>query len=248
MKTRHLVMLLPVVLLCACEAPRQANLRPPVIGNLIEIRRPRTDQEISDALNTHPPVKAGGTLGVVYFPPQPAGNVEGGAHPIAMSQTEENIWQTLRDDYLFNNVINLSNLSYAVANVRDIRTLRYYAAQSGCNYLLVYGLSFDYTRQTNPLSILYLTIIGAFIVPGEAVTVQAAGSAVLLDVESGFIYGDVQGKAYRSMSMPVGWISSYLPRLYEAAAEAVVQDMRDRMTPMLERMKTQLAVQDGLNY
>jgi len=219
-----------------------------MIGTLIDIRRPRTEQDIVNALNTRPPVKAGGTLGIVYLAPESARSVEGQLHPAAMSQSEENTWQTLRDDYLFTNVINLSNLSYAVGGARDIRTLRYYAAQSGCNYLLVYGLAFDYMRQTNPLSILYLTIIGAFIVPGEFVTVQAAGSAVLLDVETGFIYGDMQGKAFRSMSMPVGWIGSSLPRLYEAAAEAVVQDMRDRMAPMLERMKNELAVQGTLDY
>ena len=51
--------------------------------------------------------------------------------------------------------------------------------------MLVYGGTLDHGHVTTPLSILDLTIVGAFVVPSEQVTVSGRTAGSLVDVRTG---------------------------------------------------------------
>ena len=67
------------------------------------------------------------------------------------------------------------HLEVMLATARDI----------GASHLLVFGGTIDASERGGPLSILDLTIVGAFLVPSHKLDAEARGSAVLLDARTG---------------------------------------------------------------
>ena len=59
------------------------------------------------------------------------------------------------------------------------------AASMGADYLVVYGGTLDQSRTGGPLSLLDLTIVGAFVIPSQQITGEATATAIVLDVASG---------------------------------------------------------------
>lgn len=68
---------------------------------------------------------------------------------------------------------------------RQVEQMRRVATDLGGDYLYVYGGTIDHATNSNPLSVLDLTIVGAFVAPGKNVRAQAKASGALVDVRSG---------------------------------------------------------------
>jgi len=66
-----------------------------------------------------------------------------------------------------------------------------YARQSGADYLLVYGGTMDTSEHQGALSMLDLTVVGAFIVPGHEVKATCRAAGVLIEVPTGHVVANV---------------------------------------------------------
>jgi hypothetical protein len=68
---------------------------------------------------------------------------------------------------------------------RDVAAMRRLARDMGMDYLLVLGGTVDNATTTNNLSILDLTIVGAFVVPSREINAKATAAAALVDAKTG---------------------------------------------------------------
>ena len=66
-----------------------------------------------------------------------------------------------------------------------VATMQRFAADMGADYLFMYGGTVDTDSRENPLQVLDLTIVGAFVVPSRNVKGLAKASGLLVDVRSG---------------------------------------------------------------
>ncbi len=67
----------------------------------------------------------------------------------------------------------------------DMRKMREFARSIGCDYLLISGGEISSESAINNFSVLNLTIVGAFIIPGEDHRAEARANAVLIDLRTG---------------------------------------------------------------
>src|SRR5687768_11666422 len=63
--------------------------------------------------------------------------------------------------------------------------MRRYARDIGADYLFLYGGTVDRATTSSPASLANVTIVGAFLVPGDVINASARASGALIDVESG---------------------------------------------------------------
>jgi hypothetical protein len=91
----------------------------------------------------------------------------------------------------------------------------------------------------NPFSALYLTVVGAFVVPGDSVTIGSIAKLVLIDVREGYVYGVVEASATQSMALPMMWLPGSLPRLFETVSSQAVREARQKLTPLIDRLRDQ---------
>jgi len=213
------------------------NLVPPDLGILLDARQPVNQQAIIDAFKSRPGVKPGASIAIAYLPGDKRFK-----HHRTISAEEKNAWDTaLRDGFFISDVVTLSSIYASTATVRDIMVLRKSAAALNCDLLLVYSVSYDYSRNPNPLSVLYLTIIGAFIMPGDNITVASMAKAAVLDVRTGYVYGVVEGTAQKQLAIPIAWFPGDIPRIFNLAANEAIAKARQNMAPLFERMRNEAA-------
>lgn len=221
------------LLLCGCEA-RQMDLRPPDLGIVARSRRSVTEEDIQKAFDQRPVIKPDSTVGIVCVK-QDTGSV---AALRTVSADESKSWEAIfRDDYLVADTVSLS--SPLSPSTRNIRLLRKNAATFNCDLLLIYGVSCDYSRRPNPLSLLYMTVVGAFFVPGDTITTASIAKAVLLDVRTGHVYGAVEASATSTMVVPMVWINTSLPQMYRRCSSRALKEAREKLAPILERLTDQ---------
>ena len=68
---------------------------------------------------------------------------------------------------------------------RDVAGMQRFARDIGADYLLVVGGTIDHATHGNALSILDLTIVGAFVVPSKEISAKATAAGALIDLETG---------------------------------------------------------------
>lgn len=72
-----------------------------------------------------------------------------------------------------------------------LRKIRWGAARQHVAAVLIYETYNQSSQKMNVLSALNLTIVGAFVLPGESINVRGYASALLVDVRNGYPYGTV---------------------------------------------------------
>jgi len=70
-----------------------------------------------------------------------------------------------------------------------IRKIRLAAARQHLDVVLLYEVYGKSSRSSNPLSFMDLTIIGAYLSPGQSLEAEGYAKALLLDVRNGYPYG-----------------------------------------------------------
>jgi hypothetical protein len=83
------------------------------------------------------------------------------------------------------NFKNIFLMSGVVSNANEISEVRQAAAERGANLLLVLKTKGSVVKSHNPLALLYLTLVGYFIVPGSNAEAGFAVDGEVLDVWSG---------------------------------------------------------------
>ena len=103
-------------------------------------------------------------------------------------ETGEAMKTALEETGLFEQIDFLPEIYLPADRPQDLKTLRIAAARAHADGLLIYSTEAGYEYQPNALSVFYLTIVGAFIVPGSEGSALVVSKAVLLDVKTGYIY------------------------------------------------------------
>ncbi len=111
------------------------------------------------------------------------------------------------------------------ATADDLTAYRTAAANLGDDYVLVYGGTLDHGHVTTPLSIFDLTIIGAFVVPSEQVTVTGRAAGSLVDVRTGHLGFGVTADAKATTLQPAASASG----VGDPLAEAVRLELQDKL-------------------
>lgn len=117
----------------------------------------------------------------------------------------------------------------ATPSREPIRALQSMARDQGADYLLVYAATVEPQSYTSPLSVLDLTIVGAFVVPSQQVTANARGSAALIDVRSGRVVLSAAAEASASRYSPDASASSDLNRVSSEAHAKVFKLLADNL-------------------
>ena len=68
---------------------------------------------------------------------------------------------------------------------RDVAGMQRFARDIGADYLLVVGGTIDHATHGNALSILDLTIVGAFVAPSKEINAKATAAGALIDLNTG---------------------------------------------------------------
>ena len=114
------------------------------------------------------------------------------------------------------------------------------AARQQVDAVLIYEVLGQATDRATPLSVLDLTIVGAFLLPTRLVAGQAVASALLVDVRNGYPYGTAtaQGDA-RGLWSNSGSTGRSQSLREDAEVEAVRKLTRE-VGAMVARLKTEL--------
>jgi hypothetical protein len=80
--------------------------------------------------------------------------------------------------------------------------IRLAAARQHVDAVLVYTVAGNSTDKMSPLSVMDLTIIGAYLVPSRSVAGTAVASILLFDVRNGYPYGTLSATAVQTSFVP----------------------------------------------
>jgi hypothetical protein len=101
-------------------------------------------------------------------------------------------------------------------------TMRQLAADAGMDYLLLVGGTIDHGNTGTPLSLLDITIVGAFAVPSRETRGTARASAALIDVASGRAIANSSAEARRTTFVPAAQVDGEEEKLLERLRDEVV--------------------------
>jgi hypothetical protein len=137
------------------------------------------------------------------------------------------------------------NNCYADSLLFDtVRKIRLGAARQHLDAVLIYE-SFGVSHQKgNALSTLNFTIIGAFALPGEDISVRAIASALLIDVRNGYPYGTVSKSLETDKITPsAGSRAARLAEERATRAEAILA-LVPEVEKMFRKLRPELAALD----
>lgn len=80
--------------------------------------------------------------------------------------------------------------------------IRLGAARQHVDAVLIYTVAYASTDKISPLSLLDLTIVGAYLVPSRSIRGEATATALLLDVRNGYPYGTATTDAHQGGFVP----------------------------------------------
>jgi hypothetical protein len=119
--------------------------------------------------------------------------------------------------------------------------IRVGAARQHLDAVLIYEVGGTARDQATPLSVIDLTIIGAFLIPSRVLEGRATAAAMLIDVRNGYPYGTAIAHAeQRGTWMNAGSAGRSQELTRQAELEAV-QKLTGEIATMVERLRDQLA-------
>jgi hypothetical protein len=128
---------------------------------------------------------------------------------------------------------------------RTMEKIRLGAARQHLDAVLVYEVYGHADQSGNLLAALNVTIIGAFLLPGESIDAQGFASALLLDVRNGYPYGTARHVVERDAITPsAGSRAKARQEMLTAMSEAAV-GLVPEVETMLRRLHVSLAQLDA---
>jgi hypothetical protein len=130
----------------------------------------------------------------------------------------------------------------AVRGVVD--QIRLGAARQHVDAVLIYEVGTTREDSGSLLSVLDLTILGAWVVPSRSIGGNVLASALLVDVRNGYPYGTVSASAQESgISTNVGSTGRSI-QLAEQAKVAAVRNLAGESEAMLAKLKGELEARE----
>lgn len=204
----------------------------PSLTKGLGVQLPPADGDIARALEikpgARPPLKI-----AVYLYPEPL--AEGGSRSWSWKGRDRDALlaatKRLERDRVVADMFVLSDL---VVPGRDLKTLRLAAAQHGADALLLVTGSGDTDAYNNPLSLLYLTVIGYWLVPGTHRDALFLTRGAMWDVRTGYLYLTIETEA-KARTLRPGAFSSREAAIDQAKEEAL-DHFRDDLVRRLRRL------------
>jgi hypothetical protein len=118
--------------------------------------------------------------------------------------------------------------------------MRRYARDTGADYLFLFGGTIDHNTTGTPLSLMDLTIVGAFVVPSRKTDAAARATGSLIDVETGRVVASVSADESRGkLSTSVSADANEEKLLYRLRQEVAID--------LAEQLCTQLQARGGVS-
>jgi hypothetical protein len=127
------------------------------------------------------------------------------------------------------------------AAAEAVADIRRGAARQHLDYVLAYEVTSDWSNQANALSVADVSILGLFIVPSRSVEVEAAASALLLDVRNGYPYGTASAIAERTRVARAAYSGGARESMVPLASREAVANLADEVETMVADLRAQLA-------
>jgi hypothetical protein len=131
------------------------------------------------------------------------------------------------------------NLGQSVVN-----RIRLAAATQHVDAVLIYSVGWQSTNKDSPLSLLDLTIVGAYLVPSRSIHGEATATALLLDVRNGYPYGTVTTQASQGGFVPSMGSSQESQDLAQDAQVTAVGKLTAALDPMLSKLRNDLQTKE----
>ena len=122
--------------------------------------------------------------------------------------------------------------------------IRLGAARQHVDAVLIYTVSGSGKDIASPLSLLDLTIVGAYLMPSRSVAGDATASALLVDVRNGYPYGTVSATAHQTDFVPSVGSTAKQMALTQDAQVAAVTNLTAQLDGMVNKLRTQLDEQE----
>jgi hypothetical protein len=114
-------------------------------------------------------------------------------------------------------------------NRAQVSGLRSLAADLGMDYLLLVGGTVDYGTSGTPLSVMDLTIVGAFVVPSRETRASAKANGALIDVRTGRVLVNSSAEADRDTLVPSISVEGAEMRLLTKLRDEVLVELGKRV-------------------
>jgi len=121
-----------------------------------------------------------------------------------------------------------------------IRKVRLGAARQHLDVVLLYEVYGKASSHSNFLSVMDLTIIGAYISPGQSLKAEGYAKALLLDVRSGYPYGSAEAVANDTSLSPLVGSDERSKALYRQTSLAATQKLTVEVEKMMQELKQRL--------
>jgi hypothetical protein len=131
------------------------------------------------------------------------------------------------------------DVAYSVVN-----RIRLGAAAQHVDAVLIYSVGWQSSNKDSPLSLLDLTIVGAYLVPSRSIHGEATATALLLDVRNGYPYGTVTTQASQGGFVPSMGSGQESQDLAEDARVKAVAKLTAALDPMLSKLRNDLQTKE----
>lgn len=128
---------------------------------------------------------------------------------------------------------------------QTMEKIRLGAARQHLDAVLVYEVYGRSAQSGNLLSALNVTIIGAFLLPGESIGAEGLASALLLDVRNGYPYGTARHVVEHEAITPTAGSSEETEVLLHSAMTEAVVGLVPEVETMFQQLQVSLAQLDG---
>jgi hypothetical protein len=160
-----------------------------------------------------------------------------------------------KDRVTFRDVVPLVDFLFSgrERGTLDLDRIRRVAARAHAEALLIYDQKIRVESSYNPLCLLNLTIVGAYVVPGLSYELTMETRAALVDVRNGVIYAVVRDSRSAREMAPTGTADDCAKetkrRLRQESFDALATSLRDKIDRNLARRETpQAPSARGLRY
>lgn len=198
---RHLALCLTAATLLAGCATSNHGFDRGALARAARVAQPEvTDQEIARIAALRPQLPSPFKLGVWFQPP--AGS--GAMRPLHRWRDEDRevVLAALRELQQSGMVSEVTPISDMTVSGNDLRAIRLAAARYGMDAVLVVGGAADTHHQGNVAGVLYITIVGLWVVPGTHVDAMFLATASMWDVRNEFLYLTVDAEKTAGETAP----------------------------------------------
>jgi hypothetical protein len=120
-----------------------------------------------------------------------------------------------------------------------IGLMRQASLDAGADYLLFIGGTIDHGTEATPLSLLDLTIVGAWLVPSRLIHATGKVSASLIDARTGRVVMVVSGEAERNGIAPTVLLDGAEERTVKTVRDDLVRNLTKKFVSSVERRKAE---------